>query len=90
MLLRQFLREGAAALEPLYPGEEARRTVQLLCQELLGTQSYTHLIEPEFVVPAPKEALLADALRQLAPDLAPDFARFVRIETYDAEMQVFR
>ena len=47
MLLRQFLREGAAALEPLDPGEEARRTVQLLCQELLGTQSYTHLIEPD-------------------------------------------
>ena len=34
--------------------------------------------------------LLAEALRQLAPELAPDFAKFTRIETYDAAMQVYR
>lgn len=34
--------------------------------------------------------LLAEALRQLAPALAPDFARFTRRETYDKEMNVFR
>ena len=34
--------------------------------------------------------LLAEALRQLAPALAPDFARFTRQETYDKEMNVFR
>ena len=34
--------------------------------------------------------LLAEALRQLQPELAPDFARFTRIETYDAEMKVYR
>ena len=34
--------------------------------------------------------LLAEALRQLRPELAPDFARFTRIETYDAEMKVYR
>lgn len=34
--------------------------------------------------------LLCDALRQLAPKLSPDFAQFTRIETYDAEMKVFR
>lgn len=34
--------------------------------------------------------LLAEALRQLCPELAPDFAAFTRIETYDAEMEVFR
>jgi radical SAM-linked protein len=34
--------------------------------------------------------LLAEALRQLAPELAPDFAKFTRIETYDADMQVYR
>lgn len=34
--------------------------------------------------------LTADALRQLAPDIAPDFAKFTRIETYDADMGVFR
>ena len=33
---------------------------------------------------------LVSALRQLAPELAPDFASFCRLEVYDAEMQVFR
>ena len=40
--------------------------------------------------PTLKPELLPDALRQLAPALAPDFAKFTRLETYDAEMQVFR
>ncbi len=34
--------------------------------------------------------LFCETLRQLAPHLVPDFAAFTRIETYDAEMQVFR
>ena len=34
--------------------------------------------------------LLAEALRQLAESIAPDFARFTRLETYDAEMNIYR
>lgn len=34
--------------------------------------------------------LLASALRQLAPELAPDFAEFTRLETYEENMSVFR
>ena len=34
--------------------------------------------------------LLCEALRQLRPAIAPDFARFTRIDTYDADMQLFR
>lgn len=34
--------------------------------------------------------LLADALRQKAPEIAPDFAKFRRIETFDAQMKVYR
>jgi radical SAM-linked protein len=34
--------------------------------------------------------LLWDALRQKAPDAAPDFAKFMRIETYDENMEIFR
>ena len=34
--------------------------------------------------------LLAEALRQKAPALAPDFARFTRLETYDAAMEIYR
>ncbi len=34
--------------------------------------------------------LLAGALLQLQPELAPDFAFFTRLETYDEQMEVFR
>lgn len=34
--------------------------------------------------------LLVKALEQLKPELAPDFAKFERIETFDAEMKIFR
>ena len=33
---------------------------------------------------------MINALRQLKPELAPDFAEFRRIEVYDADMKVFR
>ncbi|MCD7934299.1 MAG: TIGR03936 family radical SAM-associated protein [Oscillospiraceae bacterium] len=33
---------------------------------------------------------LISALEQLAPEIAPDFAEFRRLEVYDAEMQIFR
>ena len=34
--------------------------------------------------------LLCAALRALAPEIAPDFAKFTRVETYDEKMSVFR
>ncbi len=34
--------------------------------------------------------LLVSALRQLRPELAPDFAEFTRLETYDSEMRIYR
>ena len=34
--------------------------------------------------------LLPEALRQLQAELAPDFAKFTRLETFDADMKVFR
>ena len=34
--------------------------------------------------------LLCEALRQKAPELEPDFAAYTRIETYDADMNIFR
>ena len=34
--------------------------------------------------------LLAEALRQKEPELAPDFAKFLRLETYDKDMNLFR
>ena len=40
--------------------------------------------------PTLNPALLADALRQLKPNIAPDFEKFVRIENYLENMTVFR
>jgi len=34
--------------------------------------------------------LLVNALRQNAPELAPDFAKFKRLEIYDENMEIFR
>ena len=34
--------------------------------------------------------LLIAALRQNAPELAPDFAKFTRLEVYDENMEIFR
>lgn len=34
--------------------------------------------------------LIADALRQLAPDIASDFAKFKRLEIFDENMEPFR
>lgn len=34
--------------------------------------------------------LLSDALRQQRPEIAPDFASFTRMETFDSEMRIFR
>lgn len=65
MLLTDFLRQGTRALEFLYPEAEARNLVQLLCQELLGTQSYTHIVEPEFTIEKKHEPALEVALERL-------------------------
>ena len=34
--------------------------------------------------------LLVNALRQISPELAPDFAQFTRVEIYDENMEIFR
>ena len=34
--------------------------------------------------------LLVNALRQNAQDIAPDFAKFKRLEIYDENMEIFR
>jgi radical SAM-linked protein len=40
--------------------------------------------------PTLNPAHLVSALHQLSPELEPDFAEFERIETYDADMNIFR
>ena len=51
MLLIDFIHEGTAALEHLYPTLEARSIVLMLCQDHIGTKNYTHIVEPSFPIP---------------------------------------
>ena len=65
MLLAAFLREGAAALESLYPSPEAGGMVSILCRERLGVQSYTHIVEPSTEIPSDALPALQDDLSRL-------------------------
>lgn len=53
-----------------------------------GFVSVTALISAQ--EPTINPDLLSNALHQKASDIAPDFAKFTRMETYDLEMQVYR
>jgi release factor glutamine methyltransferase len=65
MLLVDFLKEGTQALESLYPSAEARNLVLMLCEELIGTQSYTHIVEPQYEVDKKDEPALEAGLERL-------------------------
>jgi len=65
MLLSDFLKQGALALEPLYPAAEAHSIVLMLCEALIGTKSYTHIVEPCYQIDKKDEQPLADALARL-------------------------
>ena len=62
MLLSDFIHKGTRSLEPLYPSKEAHNIVLMLCEALLGVQSYTHIVEPETVVDPSREPGLLAAL----------------------------
>ena len=65
MLLVDFLKKGVAALETLYPTAEARAIVLMLCEEIIGTKNYTHIVEPQYKIDKKGEAPLAEALVRL-------------------------
>ena len=46
MLLKDFISGAVSALEALYARNEARAVVSRLCSDVLGTESYTHIVEP--------------------------------------------
>lgn len=66
MLLKDFIKEGTARLGSLYPTSEARNIVLMLCEERIGTRSYTHLVEPEYSVKEKDLDLLLSDMRRLA------------------------
>ncbi len=61
MLLPEFIREGAVALEALYPPEEARSLVLRLAGDLCGFAPFDYIVKPETETPA----ALQDGLRRL-------------------------
>ena len=65
MLLADFIRDGIARLEALYPSPEARGLVLMLCEEKLGVRNYTHIIEPQTQIPAGREAEMEQDLQRL-------------------------
>ena len=65
MLLVDFIKQGVAALESLYPTSEARNIVLMLCEELIGTKSYTHIVEPQYEIDKKSVQPLAEALVRL-------------------------
>ena len=65
MLLASFLKQGVEALAPLYPQEEARSMMLMLCAEIIGTKSYTHIVEPQYEIDKKGEEPLARALARL-------------------------
>lgn len=65
MLLAEFVKAGTKALESLYPQKEARSVVLMLCEEVLGTENYTHIVEPEFKIDDKKLPELEAAMERL-------------------------
>lgn len=60
----------------------------------IGFEAKDKAVELEAVISAQEPTLnpelLAEALRQLVPDIAPDFAKFTRLESYDKNMEIYR
>lgn len=65
MLLAEFVKAGTKALDSLYPQKEARSIVLMLCEEVLGTENYTHIVEPEFKIDDKKLPDLEAAMERL-------------------------
>lgn len=71
MLLRDFISgarlalNSAEAMSPGYSAEESKALVARLCKEVLGVESYTHIIEPSLEIPPVKEPVLREALTRL-------------------------
>ena len=65
MRLTEFIARGTTALEGLYPTKEARTLVLMLCEHLVGTKSYTHIVEPAFEIPKGKMDVLEAGMARL-------------------------
>ena len=65
MRLNDFLKEGKEALERLYPTAEAKNLVLMLCEAIIGTKNYTHIVEPDYEIDDSRMPALRAALDRL-------------------------
>lgn len=65
MLLKDFISGSVKDLERFYSTEESRTAVMMLCEEILGTKNYTHIVEPGYEVDKAKEPELHAAVERL-------------------------
>lgn len=65
MLLKDFISGSAKDLESLYSAEESRTIVLMICEEILGTKNYTHIVDPGYEIDKGKKPLLDASLERL-------------------------
>ncbi len=65
MLLRELIAESRTVLSSVYPEDEARSIVSRLACDVLGVDSYTHVIEPGRTVPVESLEIFLAALSRL-------------------------
>lgn len=65
MLLADFIKEGIASLACLYPENEARNIILMLCEKFIGTRNYTHIVKPMTEIPEGGLQTLQAALGRL-------------------------
>lgn len=65
MLLADFIKDGTEALSPIYPAKEARNIILMLCERLVGTTAYTHIVDPSFTLTASQVRKLMAARARL-------------------------
>ena len=66
MLLKDFIKNGTAALSVLYPKDEARSMVMFYCCDVLGFPSYQHITEPGTEIPPELEDQAVEDMQRLA------------------------
>lgn len=65
MLLKEFVEKSRKELGKIYPEREAGSITGILCTELLGVRSYTHLVNPGMALPTGTETKALAALARL-------------------------
>lgn len=65
MLLRDFVRRSSLLLQEAYPEDEAKALVLRLCRDVLGTESYTHIVYPDYKVTEASVPFLEEAVLRL-------------------------